>query len=420
MIQKGSKNLNIWIVSDGEPLPTDEGNVRLRRMGLLSEILYQNGHEVHWFSSAFHHYKKKHRSNNDKDIKVKKNYTIHLLKTKGYRKNVSIARISHHKELSRKFSLNTKAYDKPDIIIATMAPLELSRAVIEYGEYNNVPVVIDIRDLWPEIFNEVVPVWGKALIKPYIWLSKSRLRTLLRKSTAIIGVTPQFLDYGLNVAKTNKRELDQVFYTSYKPRDISGHIKNFNKHWSKFGIDSTDFIVVFLGNFGRQFVLEPIIETAEKLKVKRNIKFVLCGVGESLDKIKAMSSNLDNVVLPGWIEEEQILSLLSVSSIGIAPYRDSINFTKNTPNKFGEYLSASIPVILGVNGIMADLVSEYNCGEVYKDSNELVTIIEELHLDKRKLTIMSENAYKLYDEKFNADKVYGELSRYLQVVTMKK
>ncbi|WP_047983557.1 glycosyltransferase family 4 protein [Ornithinibacillus californiensis] len=412
--------MNVWIVSDGEPLPTDEGNVRLRRMGLLSEILYQNGHEVHWFSSAFHHYKKKHRSNYDKDIKVKNNYTVHLLNTKGYRNNVSIARILHHKELSRKFSLNTKTYDKPDIIVATLAPLELSRAAIQYGEYNNVPVIIDIRDLWPEIFNEVVPTWGKTLIKPYIWICKSKLSTILRKSTAMIGVTPQFLDYGLSVAKINKREFDEVFYTSYKPRDISGHLNSFNKHWSKFGLKNNDFIVVFLGNFGRQFVIEPIIEAADKLKAHKNIKFVLCGVGESLDKIKKLSSNLENVVLPGWIEEEQILSLLAASSIGIAPYRNSINFTKNTPNKFGEYLSASIPVVLGVNGIMADLVSEYECGDVYSDSDELVKILESLYSNRKRLTKMSESAYQLYNEKFNADKVYGELSRYLQEVSMKK
>lgn len=408
--------MNIWIVSDGEPLPTDDGNVRLRRMGLLAEVLYQSGYEVHWFSSAFHHYKKKHRSKNDKDIKVKDNYIIHLLSTKGYRKNVSMSRIFHHKKLSRKFSLNTKELQRPDIIIATMAPLEVSKAVIQYGENNNVPVIIDIRDLWPEIFNEVVPKWGRILIKPYIWFCKSQLRSILRKSTAIIGVTPQFLDYGLNVAKLNKREFDQVFYTSYKPRNISLYLNDFNKHWLKFGLKSTDFIVVFLGNFGRQFVLEPIIEAADKLKEYKNIKFVLCGVGESFDKINKISSNLENVVLPGWIEEEQILSLLSASSIGIAPYRNSVNFTNNTPNKFGEYLSASLPIILGVEGIMAELVFEYKCGDVYKDSDELTHIIERLFSDRELLINMSENANKLYEERFNADKVYVELSKHLQKI----
>ena len=41
--------MKIWIVSDGEPLPTDSDNVRLRRMGNLTRILDQQGHKVVWF-----------------------------------------------------------------------------------------------------------------------------------------------------------------------------------------------------------------------------------------------------------------------------------------------------------------------------------------------------------------------------------
>ena len=50
--------MKIWIVSDGEPLPTDSDNVRLRRMGNLTRILDQQGHKVVWFSSNFDHYNK--------------------------------------------------------------------------------------------------------------------------------------------------------------------------------------------------------------------------------------------------------------------------------------------------------------------------------------------------------------------------
>lgn len=406
--------MNVWIVSDGEPLPTDEGKVRLRRMGMLSSILSGEGHEVHWFSSSFHHYKKVQRCNEDKDITVSNNFIIHLLRTNGYKKNISFQRICHYKNLAKKFLLYTKYYKKPDIILATMAPLELSKAAIGYGEQNSIPVVIDIRDLWPEIFDEVVPWWGKVFIRPYILSCKKQLEIILKKSTSIIGVTPNFLKYGLSIAKLEKRVFDEVFYTSYKPRDFSVHMENFEEQWAFLGLRRTDFIIVFLGNFGRQYILEPIINTAEKLKQFNNIKFVLCGVGEYLNDIRKKSSHLDNVILPGWIEEEQILSLLATSSIGIAPYRNSINFTHNTPNKFGEYLSASLPVLLGIDGIMADLVYEYNCGATYKDADELALIIENLYYDKKLLKSMSENAYRLYNEKFNSDKVYVELSKHLQ------
>ena len=38
--------MKIWIVSDGEPLPTDSNNVRVRRMGNLPKLFDQDGHIV--------------------------------------------------------------------------------------------------------------------------------------------------------------------------------------------------------------------------------------------------------------------------------------------------------------------------------------------------------------------------------------
>ncbi|PAE25787.1 glycosyltransferase family 4 protein [Bacillus sp. 7894-2] len=410
--------MNIWIVSTGEPLPVDEGNPRLRRMGMLSTILSEQGHEVHWFSSTFHHYKKKHRYDCDTNIAYKENLTIHLIKTNGYKKNISLQRILLQRNLANKFIKNTKNYKKPDIIIATMAPLQLSKAVVNFGKKNNIPTIVDIRDLWPEIYKEVVPKWGNPLIRPYIWFSKKQLECILKESTSIIGVTPNFLEYGLEVAGIKQRRFDKVFYTSYKPRNFYSELDNFEKHWSEHGLKKEDFIVVFLGNFGRQFILEPIVEAANKLKDNKNIKFVLCGTGESLDKIKILSEGMENLVLPGWIEEEQILSLLAASSIGIAPYRNSINFTKNTPNKFGEYLSASLPVFLGLEGIMADLVHENQCGMTYKNSDELELNIKKLYLDRKLLHSMSANAKRLFNEKFNSDKVYLELADHIRNIKM--
>jgi glycosyltransferase involved in cell wall biosynthesis len=409
--------LNIWIVSDGEPLPSDEGAARLRRMGMLSSLLSERGHEVHWFSSSFHHYKKIQRSTNDKDIKVDNKFIVHLLKTKGYKKNISINRILHYRNLAKKFLYKAKLLEKPDIIIATLAPLELSKKVVNYGEENGIPTIIDIRDLWPEIFEEMLPKWSSILVKPYIKYAKHNLEKTLKKSSSIIGVTPQFLEYGLNIANLIKRKYDSVFYTSYKPRDLSGYKDNFEREWKEYNFIKNDFYVVFLGNFGKQFVIDPLIDAAERLKKYPNIKFVLCGIGDSLDNIKKKSRQLDNVILPGWIEEEKILSLLSVSSIGIAPYRDSINFTRNTPNKFGEYLSASLPVFLGVNGIMEELVNSYKCGLKYNNSIDLAENIEELYLDQRKLDDMSINAYKLYNEKFNAEKEYLKFVEHLEQVS---
>ncbi|ALS76413.1 hypothetical protein AUC31_14930 [Planococcus rifietoensis] len=412
--------MRVWIVSEGEPLPSDGKNVRLRRMGMLSTLMAEQKHEVHWFSSAFHHYKKIQRSEIDIDISVNENLKIHLIKTKGYKKNVSLSRVLHHRKLAKWMKLNVTKFQKPDIIITTLAPLELSNEIVGYANENDIPVVVDIRDLWPEIYYEVIPSWSKNIIKPYIKFSEKKVKKMIKNTDSIIGVTPKFLQYGLDVAEINKRFNDQVFYTSYKPQLHSQDKDIFEEEWTTFNLNSSDFIVAFLGNFGKQFEFEPIIEAAQILKDTPNVKFVLCGLGESFDEVKKKTEYLDNVIMPGWIEKEKINTLLRASSMGIAPYRKSRNFIDNTPNKFGEYLSASLPVLLSIDGVMAELSREYGSGTVYKNGLELASKIKYYSNNTCEVELMSERAIKLFNEKFNADIVYGELSSFLVNIAEKK
>ena len=110
-----------------------------------------------------------------------------------------------------------------------------------------------------------------------------------------------------------------------------------------------------------------------------------------------------NVVLPGWIEREQILSLMANAAVGVAPYIDSMNYRLNTPNKFGEYLSAGLPIAVSVSGEMERLLHQYECGCVYKSGNELISIIDRYYKDRALLFKHATNARMLYETLFNAD-----------------
>ncbi|RIM94000.1 glycosyltransferase WbuB, partial [Staphylococcus shinii] len=137
--------MKIWIVSDGEPLPIDGEDIRLRRMGNLARILSERGHEVIWFSSNFEHYTKRFRSDSDKVINVNDNYKIVLLSTKGYKRNVSLDRYIHFKILASKFRILSLELNKPDVIVNTMTPIEIANEIKSFSENNNVKYIVDIR-----------------------------------------------------------------------------------------------------------------------------------------------------------------------------------------------------------------------------------------------------------------------------------
>lgn len=403
--------MKIWIVSVGEPLPTDGENTRLRRMGNLANCIAENGHQVEWFSVSFDHYKKIQRCEKDTDIGINDNYTMHLVRTNGYKKNISMARIIQHKLSGRNIYKKMMKLEKPDIIIASMEPLEVSYVATKYGIKNSVPVVVDVRDLWPEIYYEVIPEKIHFMLEPYMKMCRRTLRRTMSNAYSIVGLSKDFLDYGLRFANRQKQEKDRVFPIAYPNYTYESYKDNLTKYWSAYKINEEDFLVVFFGNFGKQFEFESIIEASHALESNTKIKFILCGTGLQLEDIKKRTG--ENVIFPGWIEKDQILSLAANASIGIAPYINSMNYTQNTPNKFGEYLSASLPILVSVPGSMENLINERQCGYRYKCGEELVELIKGYYDDRNKLKLHSQNARELYNEQFNGDIAYKKMLDYL-------
>lgn len=407
--------MKVWIVSVGEPLPTDGKNVRLRRMGNLAQFLTEDPqNQVDWFSVSFDHYKKKQRVEKDTTFSLRENYRLHLLRVNGYKRNISLSRIIHHERAAQKIYKKMCALEeKPDVILASMEPLENSAISVRFAQENKIPIAVDVRDLWPEIYYEVIPEKLHFLLNLYVNRCAKTLRKTMSGSTAIVGLSEDFLQYGLKYARRDVAPLDRVIpigYPNYPYEEFRGNYKLLEE---KFGIEKDDFLVSFLGNFGNQFDFEPIVQAAESCKEYKDIKFVLCGTGIQLDGLKERCKDLQ-VIFPGWIEKEEISTLTANSHLGIAPYIQSQNYEKNTPNKFGEYLSASLPPLLSVGGLMERIVEEKQCGVRYHDGAELAEQILGFYRDRDRLAVYAKNARALYEENFCADRINERFADYLE------
>lgn len=396
--------MRVVIVSVGEPLPSDGENVRLRRMGNLADFLTKNNNEVDWYSVSFDHYKKTQRVDRDTIIELKPNYRLHLVRVNGYKRNISLARIVHHFIASKKILMElNRLDDKPDVLLASMEPLELSSISMKYSTKNNIPSVVDVRDLWPEIYYEVIPSKLHWLLNIYVNYCSVVLKKTMSSASSIVGLSKDFMNYGLKYAERKESVCDAIIPIAYPNYDYSSYVGNYSIIGKKYNVVKEDFLVVFFGNFGNQFNFGPIVDAANLLIEHKDIKFVLCGTGIQLDEVKNAVGN--NVIFTEWIEKEEILSFSANASIGIAPYIDSKNYRMNTPNKFGEYLSASLPILVGVSGCMERLVEENKCGHQYNNGDELANYILEYYQNREELSKASRNARKLYEKMFDGDVV---------------
>ena len=174
--------MKIWIMKTGEPIPTSQNKDRLMRMGMLAEELNKRGHNVIWFSNTFDHLKKQQLYNKDTIVNVTDNYSIYLIHAMGYKRNISVSRIINHKVIAKKFSRIAKKLDKPDLIYASFPTIDYAEEAIKYGKRNNVPVIIDIRDLWPDIFKHNLSKPLALIASPYINIMNYKTKKIMRQA----------------------------------------------------------------------------------------------------------------------------------------------------------------------------------------------------------------------------------------------
>jgi glycosyltransferase involved in cell wall biosynthesis len=418
--------VNVWLITVGEPLPLDAGDARLYRTGQVARLLAEKGHQVLWWTSAFDHVAKKQRCDRDKKCTIKPGYDIYMLHSLSYPANVSIRRIINHYTIGRKFAGLAEQETKPDIILVSLPTLELADQAVKYARKYGIPVIVDIRDLWPDIFPDLLPAnlrWlGKKMLYPFARLTASACAG----ATGIIGVTPDFVEWGQKYAGRSGGAFDRDFPLGYTSRIPSAEsLAVAQQQWATKGVNFTaeSFDICFFGIFGRQLDMETVIEAAKILEDEgtRNFRFIICGTGDNLAAYKDKASSADNIVFPGWVGAAEIWHLMRAVKAGIAPYNSTPDYEMSIPNKIIEYLSAGLPIVTSLHGTTGRLLAGNACGVVYPkgDPQRLAGILRDLYDDRPKLAAMAQSAARLYNEKFVAEKVYADLIDHLELVARK-
>lgn len=415
--------MRMWLVKVGEPLPLT-GNERLLRMGLVANILADRGHEVVWWTSTFDHAQRTQRFGSDHVLSIKPNYRIAMLWSPGYRRSLSLARLRDHWVLAARFTQCIKHVEPPHLIFCAFPTIELALACTRLGTRTGTPVVVDVRDLWPDIFALAVPPVLRHAAKLALFRMVQMTKMVFKQATAVTGITPSFVEWGLRYGGRTKTDLDQDFPLAYPGSEVSREaIGRAFEFWRAQGVapERNEMIACFFGTLGHQLDMETVIKAAARLR-SRPIRFVLCGEGDRKREYQLLAKDLDNVLFPGWVGSAEISTLMSLSCIGLAPYRSTFSFMRSIPNKAIEYLSGGLAIVTSLKGMLRELVETEGCGCYYDngDVDGLVRILVRLLESPSDLGKMSKAAVRLFRERFAAETVYSRLADHLETIARRK
>ena len=412
----------VWLFKDGELLPVQR-NARKMRTWMLAEFLVERGHTVVWWSSTFSHQFKQLLFSKDTEVEVEPRFLLKMLHSGSYRNNVSIARMLHHWNLSRKFLSSSPHMPVPDVIVCAYPTIELAYNVYAYARMRNVPFIIDIQDPWPDTFLAVSP-WA---LKPLVWIlvryQLRKAREVMANADRIVSVSAGFLKWGQDLAGRTDWVGNKVFHIGC-PSEGRNNKKYAPSERIRGLCESLrgKSVFTFIGSFGYSYELELVLDVAERLLGNgfSKIHFVLAGDGQKYGSLRRRARSLPNVSLPGWLDRSEIQQILASSHVGLVPI---LNIGRGTfPNKPFEYFACGLPVLSSLKGEIEELIAANEIGFNYSCGNleGLYQLVLKLAGDEPLRKRLGDNAKRIFNGRFRTDLIYAAYASYIEEVAWEK
>lgn len=358
---------NIWIVNHY----ADPPNIgKFNRHYNFAKNLKKMGYNVKIFTASTIHTTQINMISNETPYKEEQFNGVDyvFLKTSSYEDNGFKRIINILQYFFKALFIPTK-FGKPDLVFAS-APHSLAWiAGYRQAKKYNAKFITETRDLWPETFVAMGKMTKKNIIAQILYKIE---RWMYEKSDIILFTLPGGIDYvrklGIDTSKVayinNGIVLDDFNSNKenfvFKDKDLSNK-ENFN--------------VVFSGAIGRANDLGRVIRAFELIQNRgfSDIKFLIFGdKGERKELEKYVKDhNIENVIFKGWVNKQQVPSILSQSNLQVLSLAHLPQLFKYglSPNKLFEYLASGKPVISNVE-CGYDLLKKYNCGLTVKGDSE--------------------------------------------------
>jgi hypothetical protein len=152
----------VWIVNPYGTLPSE--GWREYRSLMLARALAEKGHEVTWWISDFEHRSKSYRGCGELyDPLLPKGVRVIGVHSTAYVRNISLQRIRY--EINYGLELGRLAFKEsaPDVIVMGDPALFFGAPVLAYQQRVGCKLVLDIIDLWPELFTLTLPKFLRPL-----------------------------------------------------------------------------------------------------------------------------------------------------------------------------------------------------------------------------------------------------------------
>ena len=368
----------------------------------FAEILCKR-YNLEVVTSTFCHLKKTQRD--EKELHLKDlSYKIKLCYEKGYKTNISLQRIFSYTQFGRNVLRYLKTRKKPELIIVSVPSLAVADYVSKYAKDNNIPLIVDIQDLWPEAFKMAIhiPVLSDILFAPMM----HQANQIYSRANIIMAVSDAYVARGKLVNPLADTLSIYIGTDSELVRKVTDGIE--------VPREEGKFVIAYIGALGYSYDIKGVIKAIKLLKDEEHIddiKFIVMGDGVCREEFEtyARKSGID-CEFTGLLEYGKMMKTLMACDIAVNPIVG--RSVSSIINKVSDYAAAGIAVINTQNSKeYRDLLNRYDAGINVANGSirELASAIRKFYCDPDYKEEIGLNEKKMFEEVFDRAKNYPRL-----------
>ncbi len=241
-----------------------------------------------------------------------------------------------------------------DVVFGTTPPLFQAITAYLLARVKRVPLVLEVRDLWPDF-----AVALGALSNPTIIAVARRVEAALYRAADVVLVnSPGFVDHvGRRGARTVVVIPNGVDVEQFRP-DARGQAFR-----DEFGLGGRA-VALYAGAHGIPNDLDTVLDAAARIRGRDDIVFVMVGDGREKARLveRGISEQLTNVVFIPPQPKSRMPEVLAASDVALAVLAPLELFGTVYPNKVFDYMAAGRPTILLIGGVAKELVERADAG----------------------------------------------------------
>lgn len=262
-----------------------------------------------------------------------------------------------------------------DLVYASSPPLFVAGAALAISVLRRIPLVFEVRDLWPESAVALGELSNPRAIALATRLEEAAYRRARRIVVVTQGIRDRLLERGLPAEKLllvpNGANVEMFTFSAEGRARLRAELGLQDK-----------FVALYAGIHGLAQGLETIVEAARLLQDQPDFHFLLVGDGPKKAEIAALAEQyrLPNLTLLPERPREQMPDLLSTADVCLIPLRRLDLFKGALPSKIFDAWACQRPVLLSVDG-EARLLVEQAEGGIFvppEDPPSLVSALSDL------------------------------------------